>query len=225
MHVRRIPKQEDVSGPIAVGLAGVLPGDAPQRMRPVTVGRFDGQVDAEHSSRAVAQLVDGHRRGVVRLVVELDGPEQRPTGLHFGVDDPAVVETVMPPRQWPEARDVEASCRRTYFVGHTDVSEAGDRVRRVAGEVDACLLAHRASSAVGADQIRGPDRVVAVGRRHTDGDAAGRGRKTGQLVAPPDVDAEFISPFAEAAARGAAAGSAYRTSGCPGCRTRAHACR
>src|SRR6185295_3111772 len=56
MHMRGIADQEDASRTVTVGLPAVLPGDAAHRVRPVTGGCIDRQVDAEDSPGAVAQL-------------------------------------------------------------------------------------------------------------------------------------------------------------------------
>ncbi len=151
--MRGIAEQEDAARAIAVGLTGVLSGDAAQRVRPVTGRWLDRELHTEHSLCAGAQFVERHRRGIIRIFVELDGSEHRPTTLHLCEDESAIVETVVAPWQRPEARNVETTISGTHFVGHTHVGDPRDRVGRVPGKVDASRLAHGATAAVGAHEV------------------------------------------------------------------------
>ena len=189
--MRGIADQEDVSRAVAVGLPGVLPGDAAHRMRPVAGGWLDGQIDAEDPSGAVAQLVERHRLGIVALLIELDGADHRPLTLELGVDEPTAVESVVPERQRAHAGHVDAAIGGAHFVGDAHVSDAGDGVGRVAGKVDACQLANGAAATIGADEVRGLQRVSPIWSRHVDRGAVGSRLDTDQLVAPADVDTEF----------------------------------
>ena len=51
------------------------PGDAAQRMWPRPGRRLDGQIHAEHSTRAVAELGQRHRLRIIARLIELDGPD------------------------------------------------------------------------------------------------------------------------------------------------------
>jgi hypothetical protein len=162
VHVRGIAYQEDVSGAIAVGLSAVLPGDAAQGMWAVADGRLDGQIDAEYPTGAVAQLVEGHRLGLVRALVVLDGADHLTIALERGIDEPAAVESVVAERQRPHPGHVESAVGGEHFVGDTDMGDAGDGVGRMAGKVDAGKLPHRTAPSVGSDEIRGLEHVRLV---------------------------------------------------------------
>ena len=191
MHVRGIADQEDASRTVTVGLPGVLPGDAAHRVRPVTGGCIDRQVDAEDSPGAVAQLVERHRLGIVSALVELDGSDHRPLTLELGVDEPTTVESVVPERQRAHARHIDAAVGAAHFVGDPHVSDPGDGVGRMSREVDAGRLADGAAATVGAHQVRRLQRVRPIWSRHVDRGAVGSRPDTDQLVAPADVDTEF----------------------------------
>ena len=195
MHVGGIADQEDVSRAVAIGLTGVLPGDAAQRMWPWPRRRLDGQVDTEHPTRAVTQLVERHRLRIIAGLIELDGPDHRPVTLELGVDEPTAVESVVPEGQRAHARHIDAAVGAAHFVGHPHVSDSGDRVGRVAREVDACQLANGAAATVGADEVRRLQRVSPIRSRHVDRGAAGSRLDADQFVAPTDVDTEFACPL------------------------------
>jgi hypothetical protein len=166
-------------------------------MRPVTDRRLDRQVDAQDSPSAVAQLVECQRLGIVRILVELDGSDQRPTVLDFCEDESAIVESVVSPWQQPHAGNIETTIGGAYFVGQTHVGDTGDRVGCVARKVDAGHLADGTAPAVGTDEVSGLQLIRFIRRRDADFHTVRTRLEADQFVAPADVDAEFAGALGQ----------------------------
>src|SRR5689334_25375835 len=108
MHVRGVTEQHDSAIAVTLDVPGVLPVDPAKGVRACVFRLPERDVDAENAPCAVAEFGQSHWN-VGDWRAELEGPEQRPARLEFGVDDPAPVKAAVAEGKQSESRNLDTA--------------------------------------------------------------------------------------------------------------------
>ena len=132
--------------------------------------------------------------------VQFEDDHRRPAPQRAAGEDAALGPMEPQRRDAAKAWHVQRAADRIDPFGRRQHVEPhpGDRiVRRHAREIDACQLAGRAGAAVGADEVLGPQVVVAVRPADAHRDAVGVLVEASERVPPAQVDLVLAGPLRE----------------------------